>query len=76
MRNLAYQCIHEKEVPREKITRPGSSGYVNIRKVFDPDTNLTHRAILAIHARFVHSSLWVIFLLVCKEHSRQFFLPP
>lgn len=49
MRNLAYQCIHEKQVPREKITRPGSSGCVNIRKVFDPETNLTHRAILAIH---------------------------
>lgn len=54
MRNLGYQCIHEKEVLGEKITRPGSAGYVNIRKVFDPEANLTHRAILAIHEHPAH----------------------
>jgi hypothetical protein len=40
---------NEDSVIQQKVTRPGSDGYVLFKMVFDPETGETESAVLGIH---------------------------
>lgn len=40
---------NEDSVVQQKVTRPGSDGYVLFKMVFDPETGETESAVLGIH---------------------------